>query len=96
MRDEEEEVMADWKGMELSRVQAEMVWQLVAQIRNGYAALASVAGRVADYQAGSPELVAAINAVLTQAQRAELAQVAVKMSALATDLAANHKSLAGG
>lgn len=88
--------MADWKGMELSRGQADLVWQLVAQIRNGYAALAAVAGRVADYQAGSPDLVAAINAVLTQAQRAELAQVAVKMSALATDLATNHNGLVGG
>ena len=88
--------MADWKGMELSRSQADLVWQLVAQIRNGYAALATVSARVADYQAGSPGLVAAVNAVLTQAQKAELAQVAVKMSALAQDLAANHKSLAGG
>lgn len=83
--------MADFSNMRARRERFTRATGLMDRVISAYHAAAGVRDELAAFQASSdPDLVEAINAVYSQAQRQEIAQIAQKLAALAADLEANH------
>lgn len=86
--------MADFSTFRTRKTAFERGSGLVDRILAAYSAAAGVRDELAAYQAGTDaELVAAINAVFTAAQRQELGQVAQALATFAADMEANHSGL---
>jgi hypothetical protein len=89
--------MADFTPFDVRRNRFERAASIVDRVRAGYNVARGVRDFIALYQAGTDaDLVAAVDAVYTPAQKQELNTVATKMAAFATDMETNHASLIAG
>lgn len=71
--------------------------QVLADARNAYQGLVRVRDHLALYQAGTDvEFTAAVDGFFSPEERMELGAIAVKMTALVEDLAANHADFVRG
>lgn len=89
--------MADFSTFNARREAFTEATGVVDRIRAAYGVAVGVRDLLALYQAGTnPQLVAAIDAAYTGAQKAEIAAIANKLAAFATDMETNHASLLAG
>ncbi len=86
--------MADFSTFKARRATFERGSGLIDRILAAYSAADGVRDELATYQAGTDaELTAAVNAVFTPQQRAEIAQIAGLLANFATDMETNHATI---
>lgn len=88
--------MADFSTFRARRSAFDRSAGIVDRVLAVYQAAAGVRDVLADYQGGADaDLITAINATFTPAQRAELGQVAQACATLATALETDHAGIVG-